>query len=263
MKRTKLKHPARILISMGGCIICALGILWCFFAIQAEFEKNPRAWEAYEQGDYARLQATYVQGDLAVEERPWHGRPDAPVVVILVVDVENPASAELFNVFRDVASERVKQGIIRYAIKYHIEPEEYGVKSEGVNSFIYAAISRCRERQELQKLQEHHAENSALDTVPDTVIDELEYFMRSVNNARVQETGIEGETVAQEWTEALENCANEASLREDVFHTETQRSIAPSILVGTDTKSMTALYGAPDPDNLEQTIRLYEIRFGI
>lgn len=214
-------------------VALVIGVAWYVLTSGYIERTNPVANAAMERGDYRVLVRSAIGNDLMVEERVWIGAAQAPLVVIVVVDPLNPTSAETLSVVEEVVGPRIETGAVRVAFKYHVVD---GSSDEDQDTFIYAGAARCLEEEE-----------NPLSAVRDLVL--------GVTTP---------ETVRERFGNAtFTECVQARALLEDAFHTRTQRTIAPSVLVGTDTRSTTALYGAPDADNLEEALREYEIRFGI
>jgi hypothetical protein len=211
----------------------AIGVTWSVFAVEYLKESNPLARDAIEREDYGVLARTTVRNDLAIAERPWHGADTAPVTVIAVIDPRNPTSGAMLTTLEDVIGERIEKGVVKVGIKYLVIDDD---SVEGKDTFKYAAAGRC------------------LEAGP-AWLDDLRGLVYGTSTPATVEASVGPEMFAA--------CRDAEALIEDAYHIRTQRVIAPSILIGTDTRAMGVLYGAPDPADLEQAVRQYEIRFGI
>lgn len=210
-----------------------IGVSWYVVTSDYVERTNPVVDAALARGDYRTALRSSVGNDFAVEERSWMGAARAPITVLVVIDPMNPTSAETLAVVNETLARRLAGGVVRVAFKYHVVE---GETREDQDTFIYAGAARCLENEQdpLSALQGLVLR----ETTPETV-------RERVGN------------------ETFVACVQAPALREDALHIRTQRTIAPSVLIGTDTRSMTALYGAPDAEELEQALRDYEIRFGI
>lgn len=226
-----MKRHGTILLAVAIAVLIA--VAWYAVTARTIQTTNPLARDAIAERDYGKIARAYLQGDLAIEERPWHGNPNAPITILIMLDLKNELSAETLAVVAKRLENRTQVDAVRIGLKYAITDAETG---ENEDSFIYAATARC-----LEERPSWMDEITTLIREPETLADIRDNISETM----------------------LAQCASQASLIEDRFHTATSRSIAPSVHVGTNTRSMTVLYGVPDAQELEQAIRSYEIRFGI
>lgn len=191
--------------------------------------------------DTSSAYGLYVSRQPLIAGRPFVGDAEAPITIVLVLDMDGDASAELYaEKMAWIEEKYLDTGEARLYHKYYLPQEEYGTTED---RFIYAAAGSCY----------------ALAGGEDTIAFHRALFERRPLGFRAlaEEHGADGE--------AFEACIAEPprSLKEDAEETRLFRIRAPALHIGVDGNEAEVLVGNPGWARINQTIRAKQVTIGI